>query len=104
LHKIFKTSTQMKIRKIAALVAGIALLSSCDYQKYNRAEQKDVQAGNQHVYGVHPDSSARQLANKYEDNPETDKRANAIREKFFGTQTAANGDSYATVDTTAKAN
>ncbi|WP_247237149.1 hypothetical protein [Telluribacter sp. SYSU D00476] len=74
----------MKLRKIAALVAGIALLSSCEYQKYNRVEQDDVREGSEYVYGPHPDSAARQLANKYEDNPEMDRRANAIREKLFG--------------------
>ncbi|TDB65988.1 hypothetical protein [Arundinibacter roseus] len=79
----------MKLRKIAAVVAGVALLSSCEYQKYNKAEQIDVRAGNEWVYGVSPDSSARQLANKYEDNPEVEKRVNAIRAKLFDGSTGA---------------
>ena len=79
----------MKLRKIAALLAGVALLSSCEYQKYNKAEQVDVRAGSEWVYGVHPDSAARQLANKYEDQPEVEKRVNAIREKMFGNPSSA---------------
>ncbi|HEV7351208.1 hypothetical protein [Telluribacter sp.] len=73
----------MKLRKIAALVAGVALLSSCDYQKYNRIEQDDVREGSNHIYGAHPDSAASQLTSRYEDNPDMDKRATAIREKLF---------------------
>lgn len=79
----------MKLRKIAALIAGIALLSSCEYQKFNHAEQKDVRAGSEWVYGVSPDSAARQLANKYEEQPEVEKRVNAIREKMFGNGSSA---------------
>lgn len=75
---------RMKFRKIAALVAGVALLSSCEYQTYNHAEQEDERLGSEWVYGVSPDSSARQLANKYEEQPEVEKRVNAIRAKLFG--------------------
>ena len=82
----------MKFRKIAAFVAGIALLSSCEYQKFNHAEQKDVRAGNEWVYGVSPDSAARQLANKYPEQPEVEKRVNAIREKLFGNGSVAQGN------------
>jgi hypothetical protein len=59
-------------------------LTSCDYQKNNHIEQKDVRAGDEWVYGVSPDSAARQLKNKYTANPELEKRTNAIREKLFG--------------------
>lgn len=79
----------MKFRKIAALLAGVALLSSCEYQKFNHAEQVDVRAGSEWVYGVHPDSAARQLANKYAEQPEVEKRVNAIREKLFGGTSSA---------------
>lgn len=82
----------MKFRKIAALVAGVALLSSCEYQKYNKAEQLDVRAESEWVYGVHPDSSARQLANKYEENPDIEKRVNTIRDNMFGSGSIAKGN------------
>ena len=74
----------MKLRKIAALLAGVALMSSCEYQKYNRIEQIDVRSGNEYVYGVHPDSAARQRSIQYQDNPEVEKRVIAIREKLYG--------------------
>ncbi|WP_373515181.1 hypothetical protein [Persicitalea sp.] len=79
----------MNFKKIAGFFAGIALLTSCEYQKYNHAEQIDVNANSEYVYGVHPDSAARQLSNKYEDKPELELRANAIREKMFGDTTSA---------------
>jgi hypothetical protein len=79
----------MKFRKIAALIAGVALLSSCEYQKYNHAEQKDVRLGSEWVYGESPDSAARQLANKYDEQPDVEKRVNAIREKLFGDDTTS---------------
>jgi hypothetical protein len=93
----------MRIRKIATLVASIALLSSCEYQKYNQNEQEDVRAGNELIYGVHPDSAARSLANKYEDNPDMDRRANAIREKLFANTPGSPNASMSRLDTTAAA-
>ncbi len=79
----------MNFKKIAAFIAGMAFLTSCEYQKYNHAEQIDVLANSEWVYGIHPDSAARQLNNKYEDKPELELRANAIREKMFGGTTSA---------------
>lgn len=79
----------MNFKKIAAFIAGMAFLTSCEYQKYNHAEQIDVLANSEWVYGVHPDSAARQLNNKYEEKPELELRANAIREKMFGGTTSA---------------
>ncbi|QRR02804.1 hypothetical protein [Dyadobacter sandarakinus] len=73
----------MKFNKIVAFVAGVALLSSCEYQKYNNKEQKDVNQGNEYVYGVSPDSLPRQMANKYPAKPELDERVNNIRAKLF---------------------
>lgn len=74
----------MKFNKIVAFVACLALLSSCDYQKYNHKEQKDLNLGNEYVYGVSPDSLPRQMANKYEAKPELDARVNDIRAKLYG--------------------
>lgn len=79
----------MKVYKIFGIVAVMALLSSCDYQKYNKKESKDLNAGNEYVYGVSPDSLPRQLANKYEAQPELETRVNAIREKLYGGSTNA---------------
>ncbi len=81
--------TPMNFKKTAAFVAAMALLTSCEYQKYNHAEQIDVRANSEWVYGVHPDSAARQLSNKYEDKPEVELRVNAIREKMFSGKTSA---------------
>ncbi|TLU97956.1 hypothetical protein [Dyadobacter luticola] len=74
----------MKFNKIIAFVAGVALLSSCNYQKYNTIEQKDVNKGNQYVYGVSPDSLPRQMSYKYDPKPELDTRVNDIRAKLYG--------------------
>lgn len=82
----------MKRKEIAALLLLTVLVSSCDYQKYNKAPSKDVRENSEWVYGVHPDSSARQLANKYEANPELEKRTSAIREKLFGAGTITQGN------------
>jgi hypothetical protein len=79
----------MKFNKIVAFVACLALLSSCDYQKYNHKEQKDLNAGNQTVYGVSPDSLPRQMSYKYEAKPELDARVNDIRAKLYGGATSA---------------
>lgn len=79
----------MKFSKIVAFVACVALLSSCDYQKYNKKDQKDVNATNPYVYGAGLDSLPRQMANKYEANPEIETRVNAIREKLYSGATSA---------------
>lgn len=50
---------------------------------YNTIEQADPNAGNDYVYGA-IDGPPKQLGNKYEADPEQDKKANDIREKFFG--------------------
>jgi hypothetical protein len=74
----------MKFNKIVAFVAGMALLSSCEYQKYNHIEQKDLNKGNEYVYGVSPDSLPRQMSYKYDAKPELDERVNEIRAKLYG--------------------
>jgi hypothetical protein len=79
----------MKFSQIAAFVACVALLSSCDYQKYNKKEQVDLNAKNTYVYGVSPDSLPRQMANKYTANPEIETRVTAIREKLYSGSTSA---------------
>lgn len=79
----------MKISKVIAFVACVALLSSCNYQKDNRIEQKDVNAKSTYVYGVSPDSLPKQMANKYTAQPELETRVNAIREKLYSGATSA---------------
>lgn len=74
----------MNIKIVAAILVGAASLSSCEYQRYNKAQQKDVRAGSQWVYGVHPDSAARQLSLKYDEKPELEVKANELREKLYG--------------------
>ncbi|WP_395767679.1 hypothetical protein [Aquirufa sp.] len=73
----------MKLKNLLPIVAIALVASACDYQKYNRIKQKDVHAGNEYVYGVHPDSAAVQSKNTYTAKPELEVRANAIREKLF---------------------
>lgn len=74
------------MRKLSGLLFVVVAVSlaSCKYQKTNTIEQKDVRNGDEWVYGVSPDSAARQLKNKYTANPDLEKRANEIREKFYG--------------------
>lgn len=72
------------MKKFSVLLFAVATVSlaSCDYQKNNVIEQNDLRQGDEWVYGVSPDSAARQLKNKYTANPELEKRTNAIREKL----------------------
>ena len=79
----------MKFYKIVAFVAGVALLSSCEYQKYNHIEQKDLNVGNETVYGVSPDSLPRQMSLKYEAKPELETRVNDIRAKLYSGESSA---------------
>ncbi|WP_435357470.1 hypothetical protein [Emticicia sp. SJ17W-69] len=74
------------MKKFSVLLFAVAAVSlaSCDYQKNNVIEQKDVRKGDEWVYGVSPDSAARQLKNKYTANPDLENRTNAIREKLSG--------------------
>lgn len=74
----------MNRKHIFFAVACTLLLASCDYQANNQIKQKDLAEGDEYVYGVHPDSSARQLKNKYTAKPENEIRAGKIREKLFG--------------------
>lgn len=50
---------------------------------YNTIDQEDPHAGSEYIYGD-VDGPPRQAANKYDPNPEQDKKANEIREKFYG--------------------
>ena len=79
----------MKFSKIVAFVACVALLSSCDYQKYNHIGQKDVREKSEVVYGVSPDSLPRQMSYKYDAKPELEARANEIRTKLYSSTGSA---------------
>ncbi len=74
------------MKKFSVLLFAVAAVSlaSCDYQKTNVIEQNDIRKGDEWVYGVSPDSAARQLKNKYTANPDLENRTNAIREKLSG--------------------
>lgn len=74
---------------LALTLASALVLTSCDYQKNNTIAQKDYRVGDEYVYGVHPDSAARQTKNKYTEKPENEVRAQKIREKLYGQK--ANG-------------
>lgn len=64
-------------------IAATVLMTACTYQNNNRIEQKDVNAGNDYVYG-HPDSTARQRKVQYTANSENEVRAMEIQEKLYG--------------------
>ncbi len=90
--------------KISALMLAVSL-ASCKYQKNNTIDQPDVRAGDEYVYGVHPDSAARQTKIKYTAKPELEQRTNAIREKLFGGATPETSAPVAAVaDSVAKTN
>jgi hypothetical protein len=74
----------MKKISIIILLGSLISISSCSYQNTNSIDQDDVNKGDTEIYGVHPDSSAAQLKNKYTANPENEKRAAAIKEKLYG--------------------
>ncbi len=69
------------ILKISMLMAIISL-ASCKYQKNNKIEQSDTRAGDTYVYGIHPDSAARQSKLTYTPKPELAERTNKIKEKL----------------------
>jgi hypothetical protein len=80
----------MKIKAIAVVILGLSL-ASCNYQVNNNIKQPDLRKGDEYVYGVHPDSSAKQLKNKYTAKPELEIKANEIREKFFSKNKSQEG-------------
>jgi hypothetical protein len=80
-------------RKNILAIAVIALFATaCDYQKNNNIKQVDLNENDQYVYGVHPDSAARQTKNKYAAKPAYEVKANKIREKLFNDSTNAQGN------------
>ena len=85
----------MEMKKNVGFLAIVAtvLMTACTYQKNNRIEQKDVNAGNDYVYG-HPDSMARQRKVQYTPNSENEVRAMEIQEILYG-GTANEADSVA---------
>lgn len=82
----------MKRNNLLAVILVALSLGACDYQKNNTIVQKDHQAANPLVYGVHPDSSARQLKNKYAEDVESESRTQKIREKLTSGKTIAQGN------------
>lgn len=74
------------MRKLSVLLFAVVAVSlaSCEYQKSSNIEQHDVRKGDEWVYGVSPDSAARQLKNKYTANPDLEAKANKIREILYG--------------------
>jgi hypothetical protein len=83
---------KINVSKLLLTVACMIALTACNLDQYNNSDPKkikDTREGDVYVYGVKGDS-ARQLKNDYPSSPENDKRAKAIREKFFGGTTGAN--------------
>jgi hypothetical protein len=82
----------MKLKSLLPILAIALVATSCDYQKNNRIKQIDLNAGNEYVYGVHPDSAAAQTLLKYDAKPELEVKANAIREKLFNGKEISKGN------------
>lgn len=71
-----------RISVLLLLIVSVAA-ASCDYQKNNTIVQDVPNLDNERIYGVSPDSSARQLNNVYTEKPELQKTANDLRDKLF---------------------
>lgn len=82
----------MNRKNILGVVTVVLLATACDYQKNNTIKQRDLNENDQYVYGVHPDSAARQTKNKYAAKPAYEVKANQIREKLFNDSTNAQGN------------
>ena len=82
----------MNRKNILAVAAIVLLATACDYQKNNTIKQVDLSEKDEYVYGVHPDSAARQTKNKYTPKPENEVRATKLREKLFNDSTNAQGN------------
>lgn len=82
----------MNRKNILAIVVIALFATACDYQKNNNIKQVDLNENDQYVYGVHPDSAARQTKNKYAAKPAYEVKANKIREKLFNDSTNAQGN------------
>jgi hypothetical protein len=82
----------MKLKSLLPILAIALVATACDYQKNNRIKQKDLNEGNEYVYGVHPDSAAVQTNLKYDPKPELEMKANAIREKLFNGKEISKGN------------
>lgn len=61
----------------------LAIAASCTYQKNNTIAQDDENLGNERVYGVHPDSTAKQLKVEYPSKPELGAKAVEIKDKWY---------------------
>lgn len=83
---------KINLSKFLLTIACFVALTACNLDQYNNSDPKkikDVREGDVYVYGIKGDS-ARQLKQDYPSSPENDKRAKAIREKFFGGSTGSN--------------
>lgn len=94
----------MKINLSQLLLSAVCIISltACNLDQYNNSDPKkikDLREGDVYVYGVKGDS-ARQLKQDYPSSPENDKRAKAIREKFFGDSNGSNLQDGATTAST----
>ena len=99
---------KINLSKFLLTLVCFVALTACNLDKYNNSDPKkvkDSREGDVYVYGVKGDS-ARQLKQDYPSSPENDKRAKAIREKFYGGSTGSNLQDGATApapaDTTKK--
>ncbi len=79
----------------------IFFLASCGFDRYNAVTEDtpDVREGNEYVYGDGEEAPPRQAANEYPNTPESEKRAQDLREKMFGKGKAGDSPSTPVMDT-----
>ena len=66
------------------VIVATLLVTSCTYQNNNTIDQKDLNAGSEYVYGLGPDSMARQRKVQYEPVSENEVRAMEIQDVLYG--------------------
>ena len=71
------------MKKLSVILLCVVATTACTYQKSNKFKQDDLRQGDEWVYGVHPDSAARQLQNKYTEKPESQAKADEVKEILY---------------------
>ncbi|MDX2301528.1 MAG: hypothetical protein NW226_01955 [Microscillaceae bacterium] len=78
-------------KQVFSSLTGLAFLmifslASCRTDIYNKvtADTEDYRKKDTYIYGDSPEAEPRQTQNKYENTPESEKKAIEIRKKMFG--------------------
>jgi hypothetical protein len=68
---------------LSMFVGGALMFSSCAKQNNPPSKVKDLNVGNERIYGE-IDGPPKQVANVYPDDPASVQKADALRQKLFG--------------------